>query len=496
MLKEISRRVFLGGAVTALGTIVQAGAPAVSLRPKARPGGNRAPNAPAAAALIDEARLGGDVSFSVIDVKTGLLLEGYEARSGLPPASVTKAVTALYALDVLGPGYRFETRLVATGPMRNGVIEGDLVLAGGGDPVLDTNALADLAAGLKSAGVREVRGRFRTWGGALPFARVVDADQPEHVGYNPSVSGLNLNFNRVHFEWRRSGNGYSVAMDARSDKYRPAVRVARMSVADRRAPVYTYRDGGDHDSWSVARGALGNGGSRWLPVRRPEAYAAEVFAGFARSHGIVLRYAGAAGTAPGGTVVARHRSAPLTDLLRDMLKYSNNLMAEAIGMTASARRKGRPVDLAASGREMSQWARRSLEMQGASLVDHSGLGVDSRLSASAMAGALARVHRSGQLKPILKPIAMKDANGRVTKSHPVKVTAKTGTLYFVSALAGYATAEDGTELAFAIFTANTRRRGAINSKQAERPEGSVGWNRRAKRLQQRLIERWSKVYGS
>ncbi|MCR9114989.1 MAG: D-alanyl-D-alanine carboxypeptidase, partial [Rhodobacteraceae bacterium] len=94
MLKEISRRVFLGGAVTALGTIVQAGAPAVSLRPKARPGGNRAPNAPAAAAaLIDEARLGGDVSFSVIDVKTGLLLEGYEARSGLPPASVTKAVT-------------------------------------------------------------------------------------------------------------------------------------------------------------------------------------------------------------------------------------------------------------------------------------------------------------------------------------------------------------------------------------------------------------------
>ena len=40
---------------------------------------------------------------------------------------------------------------------------------------------------------------------------------------------LNLNFNRVHFEWRRSGNGYAVAMDARSDRYRPEGRVARIS---------------------------------------------------------------------------------------------------------------------------------------------------------------------------------------------------------------------------------------------------------------------------
>src|SRR6056297_3317086 len=180
MLKEISRRVFLGGAVTALGTIVQAGAPAVSLRPKARPGGNRAPNAPAAAALIDEARLGGDVSFSVIDVKTGLLLEGYEARSGLPPASVTKAITALYALDVLGPGYRFETRLLATGPVEDGVLKGDLVLAGGGDPTLDTDGLAALASKLKQAGVRAITGKLRVWDGALPFERVIDATQPEH----------------------------------------------------------------------------------------------------------------------------------------------------------------------------------------------------------------------------------------------------------------------------------------------------------------------------
>jgi D-alanyl-D-alanine carboxypeptidase/D-alanyl-D-alanine-endopeptidase (penicillin-binding protein 4) len=316
------------------------------------------------------------------------------------------------------------------------------------------------------------------------------------VAYNPSVSGLNLNFNRVHFEWRRSGNGYAVSMDARSDKYRPEVRVARMAVADRSGPVYTYRDGGDHDSWTVARAALGNAGSRWLPVRRPEAYTAEVFASFARSHGIVLNYAGAAGSAPRGTVLAAHKSEPLRDVLRDMLKFSNNLTAEIVGMTASARRLGRPVPLATSAREMSQWARGKLGMQDAKLVDHSGLGEASRLSAEAMAMALARVHRAGALKPILKDFPMRDGNGKVNRSHPISVAAKTGTLYFVSSLAGYATGPDGTEMAFAIFSANPQLRARVDSARDERPEGSASWNGRAKQLQQRLIERWGTVYGS
>ena len=61
-----------------------------------------------------------------------------------------------------------------------------------------------------------------------------------------------------------------------------------MQVVDRAGPVYTYRRGDGVDEWTVARGALGNGGARWLPVRRPDLYAAEVFQTLVRSHGIVL----------------------------------------------------------------------------------------------------------------------------------------------------------------------------------------------------------------
>ena len=96
------------------------------------------------------------------------------------------------------------------------MLEGDLILAGGGDPVTDTDDLAQLAADLKDSGLRELRGRFIVWDGALPFVSTIDSGQPPHVGYAPSVSGIALNFNRVHFEWVRGASGYTVTMDART----------------------------------------------------------------------------------------------------------------------------------------------------------------------------------------------------------------------------------------------------------------------------------------
>src|SRR5680860_627520 len=109
---------------------------------------------------------------------TGKVLEEGGGADGFPPASVTKAITALYALDALGPTYRFRTRLVATGPVQDSIIQGDLILAGGGDPLLDTDALATMASNLKAAGVRGITGDFRVYGGALPYERVIDAAQP------------------------------------------------------------------------------------------------------------------------------------------------------------------------------------------------------------------------------------------------------------------------------------------------------------------------------
>ncbi|MBW4974334.1 D-alanyl-D-alanine carboxypeptidase/D-alanyl-D-alanine-endopeptidase [Roseovarius mucosus] len=498
MSTGISRRYFLGTALAALGSSAMAGAPAVSLRPVARPdgGARRAvQRAPAAEALISQANLSGRVGYAVADARTGQLLESGDATTGLPPASVTKAVTALYALDALGPEHRFGTRLIATGPISGGVLNGDLILAGGGDPTLETDGLASLAANLAKTGLREVRGRLLVWGGAVPFTRAIDETQPEHAGYNPALSGLNLNYNRVHFEWRRANGKYAITMDARSDRYRPDVTMARMRIVDRNVPVYSYKDAGSYDDWTVALGALGTGGARWLPVRKPELYAGEVFATFARSQGIKTGAPQVIDRLPGGTAIVTHASAPLATILRDMLKFSTNLTAEMVGLAASAKRRGAVVALDQSAQDMNAWAAPALGMTGAALRDHSGLSDRSRLSAAAMAQALARAHRAGLLRPLLRTVELRDAQGRPNRNHPLKVAAKTGTLHFVSALAGYVTTPQGADLAFAIFTASDSLRARIDPSQDDSPPGARSWNSRSKQLQQALIERWGAVYG-
>ena len=100
------------------------------------------------------------------------------------------------------------------------------------------------------------------------------------------------------------------------------------------------------------------------------------------------------------------------------------------------------------------------------------------------------------LRPILKQVVMRDKEGKPLRDHPVRVDAKTGTLNFVSGLAGYMTAEDGREMVFAIFAADMDIRAGISRAERERPPGGRTWNRKAKRVQQALIERWDALYGA
>lgn len=497
MAQLFSRRRFISTSLAlAIGARAAAAAPpTTSLRPMLRGAAFDKRAVQGVDEILAQAKLSGDVSFAVADAESGLRLESRGAAVAQPPASVAKALTALYALDALGPTHRFETRLLATGGISEGVVQGDLILAGGGDPTLDTDRLAEMVLKLKALGVTGVKGKFRVFDRALPRIARIDPEQPDQVGYNPGVSGVALNYNRVHFEWKRGGDGYSVTMQGRSQRYQPAVRFAAMRLIDRRAPVYTYEDREGRDDWTVARPALGNSGARWLPVRKPGLYAGEVFSVLAGAQGITVGAPEMLDVLPEGEGLVTERSADLKTLLRDMLKWSNNLTAEMIGLSASQARGFEVDSLKASAGRMNDWALTALGMETAALVDHSGLGDDSLLSTSDMVNALVRMHGT-ELRELLKPFAMRDESRRVVKDHPITVDAKTGTLNFVSTLAGYLTGPDGTEIAFAIFTADPAIRATITRAERERPVGGRTWNGRSKRLQQALLERWGVLYGA
>src|SRR5690625_4436209 len=133
-----------------------------------------------------------------VDLDNGKVIDASHEDLAFVPASVAKLPTAAFALHALGADHRFQTTLLATGPIENGRLKGDLVLQGGGDPELDTDALLLLVQQLVASGLHSIEGRFLADGTALPQQREITPAQEIDAAYNPSVSGLNLNFNRVH----------------------------------------------------------------------------------------------------------------------------------------------------------------------------------------------------------------------------------------------------------------------------------------------------------
>ncbi|WP_234416968.1 D-alanyl-D-alanine carboxypeptidase/D-alanyl-D-alanine endopeptidase [Loktanella sp. Alg231-35] len=479
---RVSRRALLAGAVSAVATRAWADAPLTSIRPIAR-----VPNKDAVALMVANADLAGEVGVVVVDTASGEVIEAISADTPQPPASVTKTITAPYALEALGSEYRFKTRLFASGIIQNGILDGNLILAGGGDPNLVTDDLAQLAQRLKDMGLRAVKGDFEVWDSALVNLDEIDSQQLDYLGYNPTITGLNLNFNRVHFEWKRIEDAFETAMDARSENYRPVVTSSRIRIVDRANPVFTYRTAGNVDQWTVAKAALNDEGSRWLPVRNPALYAGQVFATFARSHGIVLKTPQETAEEPSGTPLAEIESPPLPELMRSMLRYSTNITAEAAGLMATSVRTGQQRGLRTSAYGMARWADDRAGGIAPYLVDHSGLGDLSRITAADMVQFLLAPDVEDTLRPIMRVVPLVGEDDKVIAGG-AEVRAKTGTLNFVSALAGYVKTQQGRNLAFAIFASDleARERGKLQGD--ERPPGARSWNRRARTLQQDILK--------
>jgi D-alanyl-D-alanine carboxypeptidase/D-alanyl-D-alanine-endopeptidase (penicillin-binding protein 4) len=497
-------------------------------------------------ALVTEAGLTGHVGFVLIDMATGEVLDARHPDGPFPPASTAKAITAVYALETLGPEHRFVTELRADGPIRGGTISGALALVGGGDPDLDTDDLADLMDQAARAGLKKVTGVLTVDGRALPSVVRIDPEQPEHVAYNPSVGGLNLNYNRALFEWRKAKGGHDLSVRAAARRNGPAISAVTVALGAPGSAVFTaLGDQGGAEAWTVAPGALGKDGGRWLPVRRPDIYAGDSLRALGAARGVTLP-APRAGRAPDDMIViARHESPPLRDIIRGMLRWSTNLTAEALGMAASG-----PVarDLDQSSDRMTTWMvrRAGLAMRtGPSLRNHSGLSAESRItpmqmatflraaalgttstatptatgwpgvftnpgSLVALAGAapgggrpaayvapgVAAGARSdadlprGDLHGLLREVAL--GSGKDAPPKGVRAVAKTGTLLFVRGLVGYLDAASGRRLTFAIYAEDLGRRSGLEDLESDRR--ASGWSSRARAMERRLLNAWARRF--
>ena len=490
---RLDRRLVLGLGAVALALVLAGQGAAEQLAPQPQSG----------EAIRAGIGLTGVSGWMAVDLDTGAVVDEGNAALPFVPASVAKLPTAAFALDALGADHRFETRLLAGGPVRDGRIRGDLILQGGGDPELDTDALPPLVAALKARGIAGADGALLADGTALPQVSEITTAQEVDAAYNPSVSGLNLNFNRVHVKWDARKGRERLSVEAAATRLSPQVEIVRVALAPAPgAPLFAFREEGGSEHWQMAREAYRGQAARWLPVKRPALYAGEVFRKLAAGEGIALGPARAGRAPAGAEVLAVHRSRPLADILREMLRHSTNLTAEVTGAAAARAIGAEAESLAQSAAVMNAWAGSvagfPLGDPEFRLVNHSGLTLESRVSPRRMAALLTAL---GVRAPVLSAgLSAAHANlpgvAGYLRPHDVsaegvpiafdrlEVVAKTGTMSYVRGLAGYVATPGGRRLAFAIFSNDLDRRGAG----PERVDKA--WMNRAKGFEQALIRAW------
>jgi D-alanyl-D-alanine carboxypeptidase/D-alanyl-D-alanine-endopeptidase (penicillin-binding protein 4) len=452
------------------------------------------PDGRAAAAVVAARPPGTAIGYLLIDLASGQELAELNPDLPLIPASTVKLATAVVALDVLGPEHRFRTELLTNGRVERGVLRGDLILRGSGDPSLDVADLLGLAVRLGSSGIRQVEGRFLIDDTALPRFSEIEPTQPPQAPYNASVGALSLAFNRVHLAWWGGGR-----IDVAS---LPPLQEARFQGAPpgRLPPggIELLSNGEQSVVWRVAdRGRRRQ--VTELPVKDPGLHAGYVFRQMAGAQGISLLPPARGATPTGALVLAVHESAPLRYLVHDMLLYSNNVMAELIGLTTAQRLGDTWGGLDVAGDLLLRHLTTLLpevDWRGAALGNLSGLDGTARLTPRQLA-AIARYGWQREALPALLPGG--GWSGTLARrftgaDEALRVWAKTGTLNYGSALAGYLFPTTDRPAIFVTMVADTGARDAYDAllpyPGPAAQKAAAAWLGRARALQDALVESW------
>ncbi len=439
-----------------------------------------------------------EVGFILADAETGNVLEQQSADRLFMPASVTKLPMAYAAVKILGADYRFTTRLLRRGD--------DIYLQGGGDPVLSANDLQMLVTQWQANRTSARVGRFLFDDTLLPPLPEVSASQPIATPYNAGFGALNVDFNRVEIVWAPA-NGVPVfqARSIADGLILPCDWITFAPAQEALPPgaPFVPASGGVIDSWQYAAWLPAHGNT-FLPVRTTSLQTALVFRQLALAAGIALPPPEARHVPANAVEVARVESPPLPEILGGLLRYSNNMEAELIGLAASRKLTGQVLTLAQSSAVLSQWLAKqapAADWRGFHLENHSGLSPANRVSPGQMLAVLRLIAAEPALMSVLPP---RDGDGDIadppgaSKLSARPITGKTGTMDYARGLAGFFPGRDGRKLAFAIFVFDAGRRNALDAAMDRRvvdsPPAANAWTRRAKSLDDALLKAWMKKY--
>jgi D-alanyl-D-alanine carboxypeptidase/D-alanyl-D-alanine-endopeptidase (penicillin-binding protein 4) len=424
---------------------------------------------------------------AVVSLDSGRTLYAHRADRLMRPASIAKLFTAALGLATLGPDYRFTTRLLATGPIRHGHLQGDLILRGGGDPTLGTADGADwaqqLAAQASTQGLHQVNGDLIADDSAFsgpPFGAGWEAGDLQSWFAVPS-SALSVDENTVRVT---VSPGAAAGRPARIT-LEPAGGIARISgridtsAATAAADINLYRAPGSpvlHAFGSIPAAAAP---ARFrLAMDDPARQAASQLREALARRGIRIE----------GVVQVRHwpveddhrpasarvlgelSSPPLMEILRRGLKRSQNLYLQNLLQAVGVREQALAETPPATFRDSEAWGIHALQellqqigiAPGEShIVEGTGLSRRDLVTPRAMVRLLVYLAVQPHAAELRQALPLAGVDGTLAwrmrgTAAAGNVQAKTGSMGGTQSLAGYVTTAGGERLAFAILLDNYR----------------------------------------
>lgn len=402
------------------------------------------------------------VGIAIVDVESGRVLAASGEHTPLNPASNAKLFTAATALASLHGDYRYQT--VLAGTAKNGAVTGQLVLRGNGDPSLKSADLFALVQDLKAHGVRRVDGdvvvdQQHFDGETTPPA--FEQQPNEWSAFRAPVSAVAINENTVTMTVRpaTAGNGAHVSFDP-------------PGFVDVTGTVKTSEEGADNVILALAgsgkrlsatvSGAVAESSKLVRYTRRvedPSLLAGYVLKATLEDAGIKVSGDVKAGSAKNPRTLATHDSAPLSELLFQVGKHSDNFYAEMIFKTIGGEKKGKPAKHVDAAQAVVEWAQKvGAYEQGTVIKNGSGLFDANRVTAFGVAQLLRAAWRDPAIQPeFVAQLAIGGVDGTLHKRFYDQrarrsVRAKTGTLDDAIALSGYVLGPPGKgPIAFSIL---------------------------------------------
>lgn len=405
------------------------------------------------------------LSIFVQDLASGEVILEHHADADRNPGSTIKLLTTLVALDMLGPAYTWRTEVFALGDVENGVLDGDLLLKGYGDPFLVTERVWQLLRRVRQSGIREIDGDLLiddSWF-YLPEHNPAEFDRQPLRAYNVAPNALLMNFKvvRYWFEPEHDTNTVHVWLDPPLENLVVDNQLSLRPASCRgfqRGITISANEAVDRMTLS---GRFPAGCKRYAMDRTALSHNEFVYGLF------ISLWRESGGEFRGGwrNVVADEDlepllsfdSIPLADVITRINKYSNNVMARQLLFTLSAEVLGEPGTEEGGRAVIAGWlADTGFEFDGLKLDNGAGLSRESRMSVRNMGALLEHAWRQPYMPEYVSSLSLAGMDGTLRRRFDDprldgNAHLKTGSLDHVTAIAGYVQARSGRRFAVATM---------------------------------------------